>query len=477
MSDRPNIMLLQGEDVGLHLGCYGHDYAMTPNLDRLASEGARYDNAFSHAPVCAPSRGGMATGCYPWAIGNHHMRSKLLDPPRNFTHELRDAGYSVSWPTKLDFNFEPQDGWCDDRDPWWEKPAPDGPFFVYQNFNTTHESRMFGTLPEWAKDVLADLPDELRHDPASAPLPSYFPDTPELRRQIATYFDALSYIDMEIGQRLQWLEESGQADNTIVIFLSDHGRGLPREKRWCYDAGVHMPLLVRWPGSIDPGTVVDELVAWVDMAPTLLSLGGASIPEHYHGQVFLGPDKASPREYAFSGRDRMDGVFDKVRSVRDKRYRYIRNDFPGLPWAQRQSYMEQQPIMPVMRTMWASGELRHGPEASFFAERKPLDELYDAHEDPEMINNLADDPTHAETLARLKQALADELARTGDLGETCELDLIEQGLVENRLVEYRSRYEPLPPEQRIGPEPFPMVLREARVFARDWPRVAGAVTR
>jgi arylsulfatase A-like enzyme len=311
----------------------------------------------------------MVTGCYPWTIGNHLMRCQLVDPPRLFTHELVDAGYHVSWPTKLDFNFEPTEGWCTDQDTWWNKPVPQKPFFVYRNFNLTHESRMFREVPDWHGTDFP-CPDAFRHDPEHAPVPPYLPDTPELRRQIATYYDALSAIDNQIGQCLQWLEQSGQQENTVVVLLSDHGRGLPREKRWCYDAGLHLPLIIRWPETITPAAVMDELVAWVDIAPTILSLAGVTVPDHYQGQVFLGADKSPDRQYIFAGRDRMDEVFDKQRVARDRNFHYIRNDAHWLPWAQKQWYMEQQPIMPVMRRLNAAGKLS-GNEAVFFQPKSP----------------------------------------------------------------------------------------------------------
>lgn len=466
MSQPLNIMLLQAEDIGRHLGCYGDTYSHTPHIDQLAAEGTLFTNAFSHAPVCAPSRGGMVTGCYPWSIGNHHMRSRLKHPPRCFTQELRDAGYQVSWPTKLDFNFEPQTDWVDDTDNWWEKPPPaDKPFLVYQNFHTTHESRMFAELPGWHTVHDLKLPPELRHDPDRAEVPGCFPDTPEIRCQLARYYDALTCIDREIGERLAWLDNHGLRENTIVIFLSDHGRGLPREKRWCYDAGIHEPLIIRWPGQLQAGRIEDDLVAWVDIAPTILSIAGAPIPGHYQGQVFLGAEKAAPRDYVFAGRDRMDSNFDKVRACRDKEFLYIRNDAPRLPWAQKQWYMEQQPAMPAMREMQARGEL-HGDEAVFFQKEKPEEELYEVGKDPWQLRNLAGDPAYAERKQALREAMEANLERFGDLGDTAEEVLIHEGLIEDWRDQYLQRSEYLPPEQVIGPQPIPMTLREAAPYLR-----------
>jgi uncharacterized sulfatase len=460
-----NIMLLQCEDTGRHFGCYGDSYAVTPHIDALAQEGTLFTQAISHAPVCAPSRGGMVTGCYPWSIGNHHMRSRLKNPPRCFTHELVDHGVHVSWPTKLDFNFEPTEGWCSDEDNWWEKEAPAEPFFVYRNFAITHESRMFRELPEGAETHIP-CPPEARHDPAKAPIPDCFPDIPELREQIVKYYDAVSAIDHQIGECLAWLEASGKAEETLVVLLSDHGRGLPREKRWCYNAGIHLPLIVRWPGELEGGTRCDELVAWVDIAPTLLSLAGVPIPSHYQGQVFLGPEKDTPREVAFAGRDRMDENFDKVRVARDARYLYIRNDTPGLPWAQHQPYMEKQPAVPIMRALHAEGKLT-GAETAFFAPDKPAEELYDVDKDPWQLNNLAAKSDYRDVLQRLRTALEKNLSAFGDLGEKDESTLIEEGILTDRLEEYRERRAKtrnLPHEQILGPEVRPITLEEARPY-------------
>jgi len=404
----------------------------------------------------------MVSGRYPWALGNHLMRCNRLNPPRCFTHELVDAGYHVSWPTKLDFNFEPTEGWCTDQDSWWTKDAPSSPFFLYRNFNSTHESRMFPELPGW-HEQLPPLPAELKHTPEEVPIPPYLPDTPELRTQLVAYYDALSAIDSQTGECLDWLEEQGRAENTVVIFLSDHGRGLPREKRWCYDAGIHLPLIIRWPKVLAEGSISEDLISWVDIAPTILSLAGIASPAGYDGQTFLGSARESEREYIFAGRDRMDGVLDKVRVCRDKRWHYIRNDIPQLPYAQKQDYMEQQPIMPVMRALHAEGKLT-GPEASFFAKTKPPEELYDTENDPDMLNNLAADPSHHETLERLRNRLADELARTGDLGETTEEELIAQGVVDDQMTFYRKRnYDLLPEGQQLGPYPGPTTLRDLKL--------------
>jgi N-sulfoglucosamine sulfohydrolase len=460
-----NIMLLQGEDVGRHVGCYGDGAAFTPNLDKLASQGCRFTQAFSHAPVCAPSRGGMVTGRYPYSLGNHHMRCNLAHPPRTFTQELRDAGYYVNWNTKLDFNFTPREDWRDEESAWYEKPAPREPFFVYENFSATHESRMFPHVPDALEDPPLEAVGLKPHDPASLTVPPHLTDCPEVRKQLAKYYNAYSVLDAQVGRRLQWLEEQGLADNTLVIFLSDHGRGLPREKRWCYVAGLHLPLIVRWPGHLVPGSVSDDMVAWVDIAPTLLSLAGTEIPADYQGNIFLGDHAAPPRDYVFAGRDRMDEVFDRVRVARDRRWHYIRNFAPKLPWAQCQKYMEQQEIMDIMRAKWKTGDLK-GDEAVFFADEKPCEELYDIQQDPDCLNNLATDPAYAAPLQIMRQQLDAHLEAVNDLGAQSEEDLVAQDILTDSLPEYAERRAACPEELILGPVPFPITLDEARRIGR-----------
>jgi len=461
MSDsRPNIMLLVGEDVGLHLGCYGVGYATTPNLDRLAARGCRYDNGISCAPVCAPSRCALITGMYPWTVGGHHMRSTLVNPPRLFTHELQDAGYDVLWPTKTDFNLEPPADFArtgDDAQWLTTGKLPDSasgvPWFAFWNFGMTHESGMWDKNTNQTSDFAdrtAHLPPELRHDPADAPVPAYLPDTPGVRVEISRYFDNLAWQDQQVGRALQLLEDSGQADNTVVIYLTDHGRGLCREKRWPYEAGVHLPLLIRWPKHIDASSVSDELVSWIDVTATILSLAGAAIPARYQGQVFLGPDKAPPRTYAYSGRDRMDEDFDRVRTSRSKRFRYTRNFFPQIPYLQRIGYMENSAATQSLRDGRAAGTLNQY-QAPFLADTKPIEELYDVVADPDCVVNLADDPAHRDTLLAMRADLQRMMEDTHDLGRFDEHELIERGIITDRMeTEYRPRIGPLPEHQRIG---------------------------
>ncbi|MBS0211037.1 MAG: sulfatase [Planctomycetes bacterium] len=417
---RPNILWITCEDMSPDLGCYGDKYAVTPTIDRLASQGARYTHVFTHAPVCAPSRSGLITGVYPTMLGTMHMRSKVAPPEhvRCFPAYLRQAGYFCTNNAKTDYNFDvPKDAW--DRNGakahWRDRPDKDQPFFAVFNFIVTHESQARATPEQYEKNTQR-LTAEQRHDPTKAKLPSYYPDTPTVRKNWAMNHDNITALDYLVADKLAELEADGLSDNTIVFFFSDHGRGLPRCKRWPYDSGLRVPLLVRWPGKIAPGTVVDELVAFVDLAPTVLSLAGVDIPTHMQGQAFLGPKKADkPREYVYGARDRMDERYDMIRTVRDKRYRYVRNFMPWEPYFQHIWYCEQMPIMQEYRRLAANGELK-GPAASYFAGERPSELLFDSEADPEEVNNLAGDSQYLDVLIRLSQAQDRWCDETNDLG-------------------------------------------------------------
>jgi N-sulfoglucosamine sulfohydrolase len=439
-SSRPNIVWIVGEDMGPELGCYGDTNALTPNLDRLAREGARFTRAFTHAPVCAPSRSGLITGMYPTTTGAHHMRSELLAPPRTFTSHLRDAGYFVAWPGKTDFNFKvPKDAF--DTTTNWMRRSLRQPFFAYINFNVSHESQIRTNGGQARRNVARLKPNEFR-DPAKMVLPPYHPDTPETRRDLANYYNLCTTVDYSAGDVLEYLEKNGLATNTIVIFFGDHGRGLPRSKRWVYDSGIRVPLIVRWPGMIKPGTVREDLVAFVDFAPTMLALAGAAIATNMQGQVFLGPKTAPERKYIFAARDRMDEAPDRIRAVRSKDFKYIRNFRPELPYAQRIDYMELMPTMRVWRQMNYDGKL-NSTQKLFFSATKPPEELYDVNADPHEVRNLAADPKFTPVLKEMRAALERWMTETRDLGAVSEEELVRRGLVADKLDEYARRVKPL----------------------------------
>ena len=456
---KPNIVWLVGEDMGPELGCYGDKNALTPNMDRVAREGVRFTHCFTHAPVCAPSRSGLITGRYPTSIGTQHMRSRLINPPPMFTESLKKAGYTVCWPTKsafgkTDFNFEVPKNAIDVREDW-TKQKPKEPFFGFFNITTSHESKIRADKEDFARLTAALKPSD-RHDPAKIVVPPYHPDAPEVRRDLANYYDLVTAVDYKMGEVLTTLDRWGIASNTVVIVTGDHGRGLPRSKRWVYDSGIHVPLIVRWPGHIKPGTVRDDLVSFIDFAPTTMSLAHVPVPiikdlppespgalkqmEMYpplEGIVFLG-DAAQKRQYIFAARDRMDETYDRIRAVRDQQFKYIRNFEPQLPYSQRISYGEEMPTMQAWRKWNAEGKL-NDTQKLFFAKTKPKEELYDCNADPNEIHNLATDPKYAAKLKELSAAMDKWIEQTHDMGAIPEKELIKRGLVEDRLSEYESR--------------------------------------
>ncbi|MHC4647220.1 MAG: sulfatase family protein [Planctomycetota bacterium] len=377
---RPNFLWISCEDISPDLGCYGDDYAVTPNLDRLAGDGRRYTNAFVSFPVCAPTRSSIITGVHPGTLGSMHMRTKnkgyeAVPPPqvKCFTEYLRAAGYYCTNNRKTDYQFKPPfTAWDESsKEAHWRNRPAKMPFFSVFNFTTTHESRC------WPREG-----EKLIHDPAKVEVPPYYPDTPVVRENLARYYDKITKMDKQVANTLEQLEQDGLAEETVVFFWSDHGRGLPRCKRWPYDSGLHVPLIIRWPGRIEASSVCDDLVNLIDLAPTLLSLAGIDVPEYMQGNVLLGEKKSKPREYVFGGRNRMDASSnDYIRTARDKRYRYIRNFTPEILYAQRIDYMEKMPIMQEWRRLNAEGKLS-GAQKLFFQHRKPPEELYDLLTDP-----------------------------------------------------------------------------------------------
>ncbi len=442
-SRRPlNIVWISCEDTSPTYGCYGDSLARTPNLDRFASEGARYDNAYSVYPVCAPSRSSIITGMYPASIGSHHMRSFAVPPPevRCFPEYLRSAGYYCTNNSKTDYNFNgasasPLSAWDESSNQahWRNRERKDQPFFSVFNITTTHESQIRDPNPATQKKVAALTE---RADPANVRVPPYYPDTPIVRRDLANYYDIVSAMDRECADLLKQLDDDGLRDTTVVFHWGDHGWGMPRGKRWLYDSGTRVPLMIRWPGVIQPGSTVDDLVCLMDLGPTVLSLAGVPVPRHMHGVPFLGDQKSKPRDFIYMARDRMDETYDMMRSVRDKRFRYTRNYQPHKPYVQFVGYMEEMPTMKEMRRVnkAANGAGPQGPTVKdmpegmkpFFAPEKPLEELYDTKADPNEIRNLAADPAHRATLERFRAVHLKFMKDTKDLGETPEVELTER---------------------------------------------------
>ena len=435
--DRPNILWLVSEDNGPFLGCYGDTYAKTPRLDRLAHEGILYENAYANAPVCAPARSTIITGMYACSLGTHHMRSRNPIPGhiRFFTQYLRDVGYYCTNRSKEDYNTVKPDGAWDEssRQATWKNRKPGQPFFSVVNFGVTHESSLHKNEPT-------------SHDPAAVQLPPYHPDTPEFRHDWAQYYDKISELDKQIGEALEDLEAQGLAENTIVFYYADHGGVLTRSKRFLYDSGTHVPMIVRFPrkyrhlAPADPGTRTDRLVSFVDLAPTVLSLAGVPVPEHMQGKAFLGP-QAAEGDYVCLFRGRMDERYDMMRAVRDKRYKYIRNYMPHRIYAQHLDYLWRMPATQSWQRLHDSGELT-GPQRIFFG-TKPAEELYDTNSDPHEVRNLADDPKYRKVLLRMREANRQWIKEIKDPGFLMEGEMVARssGSTPFEMARDRDKYD------------------------------------
>src|SRR5262245_13269450 len=445
-AEKPNVVFLTCEDISPNLGCYGDPDAITPNLDRLAAGGARFTRAFTHAPVCAPSRSGIITGMYPTTMGSHHMRSKLTETPPLFTDYLKKAGYTICWPAaggigKTDFNFDVPKGWADETADWTKRPEVlKPPFFAVYNIMVTHESQARASHFQYARNTARLKPDE-RHDPAKVKLPPYYPDTEPVRDCLATYHDNITAMDYVVGDVLKVLDDAKLSDNTVVVFYGDHGWGLSRGKRWPYDSGLRVPFLVRWPGKVKPASVRDDLVCFLDLAPTVLALAGAEVPPHMQGRVFLGEKTRPAPKFLFAARDRMDETYDRIRSVRGERYRYVCNFHPELPYMQYINYMDEMPIMREWRRLAFEGKLDK-TQMLFMSRTKPKEELYDLEKDHYDVNNIAE--AESVEIQKICKEMSDALDRwivdTKDLGEVPEKELIKRGVVKDVLTtEYEAR--------------------------------------
>ena len=423
---RPNILWLIAEDFGPHLGCYGTREVLTPNLDRLAAEGVRYTRFFTTAPVCSPSRSAFMTGMYQTTIGAHNHRSHRDDGftlptgVRVLTDWMRDAGYftanirhmpePVKWKgtAKTDWNFT-YAGKPFDSDRWSDLKA-NQPFFAQINFQETH--RAFHA-PKHA-------------DPAKVELPPWTPDHPVAREDMAQYLDAATELDRKIGLVSKQLEADGLASNTIVLFFGDNGQAHVRGKQFCYDSGLHVPLIVRWPTSIpapkhfSPGSVDNRILMAIDLAPTMLALAGVKVPSKMQGQPFLGSRAGKPREYAFGARDRCDETVFRFRTVRDARYRYIRNFTPERPFLQANEYKEKSyPVWNLLKELNVAGKLTP-VQAALCAPTMPAEELYDLETDPHEVHNLIQAPEQQKTLKRLRRALEKWIGQSNDQGRNLE---------------------------------------------------------
>lgn len=429
---RPNILWISCEDISPNLGCYGDPVAITPNLDQLATDGVRFTRAFTPAGVCAVVRSSIITGMYAPSIASQHMRSDIIPPPhvKAFPELLRQAGYFTSNRSKTDYQFQSTPSIWDRQGTqhadWRERDDPDQPFFCVINFTQCHESQIRHSEANHAR-VIDAIGKKNAREPmkVSATVPKYLPDTAAVRKNWAWYHDNITYVDQLAGKVLDRLEKDGLADNTIIVFWSDHGMGMPRGKRWLYDTGTLIPMIVRWPDKMDAGSVREDLVNTVDLAPTMLRLAGIEVPAHMQGRVILGKDQGEEPPYLFFHRDRMDEVYELQRASRDRRWKYIRNYQPEKTYAQRLDYMDEMPAMKDWRRLAAAGQLTGG-QKNWFVQTKPIEELYDTEKDPYELNNLAGQDQFAQRLDRMRTATERWQEQIADTGMIPEAVLMEE---------------------------------------------------
>ena len=423
----PNILWLTSEDNSAMFGCYGDDFATTPNLDKLASQGFLYTHAYANAPVCAPARNTILTGIYANSGGNQHMRSSypLSETIKTYPEFLRKAGYYCTNNSKTDYNtnsISPDQIWDESSNKAHYKNRPEGkPFFAVFNSTVTHESSLHDSIPV----------ENLKHDPDKVPIAPYHPATESIKHDWAQYYDKIEQLDKWVGERLQELEDAGLADNTIIFYYGDHGGVLARSKRYVYETGTRVPFIVRIPEKYKhlfpvetTGSKIDRLISFVDLVPTLLSIVGINNPDYLQGNAFLGTQKTPDPEYAFMFRGRMDERYDMCRAVRDKQFRYIRNYMPFRIYGQQLEYLWRAPSIRSWEQAYLNGECNE--VQSIFWETKPVEELYDTQNDYWEINNLADDPDYKEVLERMRKANRQWVSRIKDTGFIPEADFLNR---------------------------------------------------
>jgi arylsulfatase A-like enzyme len=420
-TEPPNIILIYAEDLSPDLACYGEPGVETPNLDRLASQGVLFENAFTPAPSCTPARNALLLGIYQTRLNlgdqrladqhTDEQRQPLPEPYKPFTVLLEDAGYHTAlgcgYSRKVDRNFAWDGDLFEARD--WRAGDKDQPFFAQITLYATHRGAYWRA---GNKNFIGDrVGDPVQ--PGEVQLPPYYPDHPVTRRDWATYLNTIQYIDKQMGQILNRLEREGIADDTAVVFMGDNGRAHLRGKCWLYDPGIHVPLIIRWPDGRAAGTRNTKLVSGIDITATILDLANVTVPQWMDGRS-IASSKFSGRDAIFSARDRVDEAEEAIRAVRTDRYKYIRNFLPHIPRTQPFAYVRRhRPMWPIMERLWEAGKLKPH-QAEFFAPNKPVEELYDLKRDPHELNNLADSPHHQDVLRRLRKRLRSWTRRIRD---------------------------------------------------------------
>lgn len=413
----PNILWITSEDNSAYfIGSYDNSFATTPNIDKLASNGFLYTHAYASCPVCGPSRNTIITGVYAASNGNENMRSTYPKSPEVHVYPeyLRKAGYYCTNNSKTDYNtcsIIPEEIWDETSSKAHYRNRPEGkPFFAVFNLVESHEGRIHGEIP----------PEDIRHDPSKVTLPPYHPDLPAIRNDWAKYYDRVEDMDAKVGALLKELEECGEADNTIVMYYSDNGGVLLRSKTFLFETGTQIPLIIRIPEkykylypSKKPGQKIDRLINFVDLAPTILSIAGITIPDYMQGNAFLGEQRTKDNKYSFMTTQRDDERCDLARSVRDEHYRYIRNYMPR-SYIQYGSYIFRAASAQAWLKAYKSG-MTNEIQSRYF-EVKPVEELYNTTNDPWEVNNLAENPDYEKVLSRMRKETTDWMREIRDVG-------------------------------------------------------------
>jgi arylsulfatase A-like enzyme len=466
---RPNILWVIVEDMSAHFGCYGEKTIATPNVDALASRGTRFSKAFVTAPICSISRSALITGNYQTAHGLQNHRSSVPGHPIYLPHDtplvpelFKQAGYHVNnltWEhflkdaaelkknpevpiAKTDYNFEWKPEKCYDKNHWTLK-KPNQPFFVQIQLNG---GKFRGQAPKeaWPTRVLKELGSITSSE--AVKLPAYLPEHPVIREDWAQYLDCVRYTDYQLGTIVDRLKQSGELDNTVVFFMTDHGISHVRNKQFLYDGGIHVPLVIAGP-KVPTGKVREDLVEHIDLAATSLAMAGIAKPGRMNSQDIFG-SSYKPREAVFAARDRADETVDWIRSVRTDKYKYIRNGFPSRPYLQPNNYKDSKAIVQAIRQWHAQGKL-NAAQSLIMAQTREIEELYDLEKDPDELNNLAKDAAYGSQLEELRGRLIDWQKRTGDNGQIESPEIYDaeagadhlEGGKGNRSPEYQKNLE------------------------------------
>jgi arylsulfatase A-like enzyme len=410
----PNVVLMIADDLGAEdSGPFGNRAVRTPNLDRLARGGMRFDRAFVVASSCSPSRCSLLSGRYPHSHGAPQLHQPLPAGQPNLATLLRAAGYWTALAGKTHLGKDALSGFdvvnagggasgCEQWVATLRQRPRDKPFFTWLAAVDPHRDYQPNAIPD-------------PHRPADVVVPPYLPDTPEVRADLALYYDEVSRLDRYVGEVLDELDRQGVANNTLVLFLSDNGRPFPRCKTTVYDSGCRTPLLARWPaGSVRAGSVTASLVSSIDIAPTLLGLAGVAVPAAVQGRGFgavLRDPAAAHREFVFLEKNWHD-FDDHARAVRSVRFRYVRNSYADVPMTPPADAVRSPTFQTILK-LHDAGRLPPEQRTCFLSPR-PAEELYDLDSDPHELRNVIADPRHADVLRSHRAALEGWIKETAD---------------------------------------------------------------